>query len=1031
MSKQIFFSIFVGVVLAMAGTTVEAQGSELCSGRVSGTVNHVNPNAGITYFDAHPGPAVLADLTLFGKNEFGLAPGDINYAACTDYDSGSVNLFEFNNKEYFQKLAGWAYNDNLGFVSFSCEDGLNLSSENIDPADVNAACGGIDYGVYFELPVAGVSEVFGYAWSPIAGWIQFSGDCEYGSVTADINGNLSGFACTEMGVPIDFDGVNVEYVSPFSGPEGAWWNEDGTEVFVNELFDRVLLDEMNNDNGVRRFIEGDDGVANAGGNRAAARTALDSNWCDGRKGLCVEVYPNPNALQVELSAGERAFKLANGEDAYEIRLYLQDENGAVLNPDDFDNWEVFTDSIVLKWKDTVKRDQIDGVVNNRLNEVARPFAEADGAVIFKPIGFDDFVWNNAGYYAAEVQSLAPTTEGNVSMTHTEPPYAFSNELFLNNEDEAYAAEVVEENRLRLNSIQFEPLMKNGSVFSRGPVYPNGQMGVNLLFRPAISVSDLYADAFRDAISAIRGLPVFLTAKYFVDDSLPADFINSASVSFEADFGSANGGFVHPRCRDGQMFTFNFVESLLGRNIEDSSSLVAEVSSLPANQTSQFMAQSNILNEEACAGVRSPVVYSKISYQVNGERIEYYSNKLPKTDAALKNPAIVVHGNIQAQSVASVSAQNQVQSAGSVNVSMVKNIVRKNIDRFLPVDNFENEQYQKQKCTINSLSEQAIAQCGRFAIYKKIGNEDVIYVFGKNVEIDLPEGYDFSDQQWTIISDAGNIFINSDLVDDDVFTVGAFADDKSYLNIIALRDPAKFNQTGHIYIAGRSEESEPVKNIRATLIADGSVFSYVPGQNFSGNGEPIWDGIEARTEALNDQLLIEGSVYSDNTVGGADIDNLQGKNYLLLGGGNVIKAPYDLDDRLTAQLYDLNYLRLFQLELEMCENGLPKDQQCGKCLTIEDMKKIVAEDEEPVLGPNGEQCDGIDPTSKYDGQNNGDLIIPQDPGRLARGLDNGLSVNFGGRPEENADAAWWERENEYEPVFIFYRAPAEGAFVFEN
>ena len=96
-----------------------------------------------------------------------------------------------------------------------------------------------------------------------------------------------------------------------------------------------------------------------------------------------------------------------------------------------------------------------------------------------------------------------------------------------------------------------------------------------------------------------------------------------------------------------------------------------------------------------------------------------------------------------------------------------------------------------------------------------------------------------------------------------------------------------------------------------------------------------------------------------------------------------------------------------------------------------MKKIVAEDEEPVLGPNGEQCDGIDPTSKYDGQNNGDLIIPQDPGRLARGLDNGLSVNFGGRPEENADAAWWERENEYEPVFIFYRAPAEGAFVFEN
>ena len=513
--------------------------------------------------------------------------------------------------------------------------------------------------------------------------------------------------------------------------------------------------------------------------------------------------------------------------------------------------------------------------------------------------------------------------------------------------------------------------------------------------------------------------MFLTAEHANYGDLPAAIVENAEVEYFGALGDSLGlENQNPACRFAS-FTFNFESDFVGEEIEPVDYLSGLFGNIP--KVANIIAIAGT-NNETCAVSEAPVVYSKVSYSVDGREISYYSNKLPKVDAELKNPSIVVHGNIQAQSVASVSSQNQVQSAGAVNVSLVKNKVRKNIDRYFEVPDFAEIRLNKEEeCLVEGLDFNAVLADGCEGQYKEIGDEKALYFIGQNVHLKL-EDVAFPEEKWTVIVDGGNLYIDEDILETDV---------QSYLTVVAMRNAFQFENTGHIYIAGRSENSDPVKNIRATLIADGSVFSYVPGQAIDEDtGEPKWDNVDQRVASLNDQLLIEGSVYSDNTVGGADIDNLKGTNYLLLGGGQVIKAPYDLNDRLKAQIYDLNYLRLFQLELEICENGLPKDQQCGKCLSIDDMKALIAGEE--VLGPEyqGEslQCDGINPTSKYGDIGNGDLIIPNDPARLAKGLDNGLSVEFGGRPDEG-DVSWWERENEYEPVFIFYRAPAKDTFIF--
>lgn len=85
----------------------------------------------------------------------------------------------------FNKLIGFIWAENIGWISMSCEN--------------TASCSTVNYGVTND----GDGNLSGYAWAENVGWVSFScdntsscGTVDYG-VTIDANGNFDGYAWSE------------------------------------------------------------------------------------------------------------------------------------------------------------------------------------------------------------------------------------------------------------------------------------------------------------------------------------------------------------------------------------------------------------------------------------------------------------------------------------------------------------------------------------------------------------------------------------------------------------------------------------------------------------------------------------------------------------------------------------------------------------------------------------------------------------------------------------------------------------------
>jgi hypothetical protein len=131
---------------------------------------------------------------------------------------------------------------------------------------------------------------------------------------------------------------------------------------------------------------------------------------------------------------------------------------------------------------------------------------------------------------------------------------------------------------------------------------------------------------------------------------------------------------------------------------------------------------------------------------------------------------------------------------------------------------------------------------------------------------------------TIIVQGGDLTINGNI------TKGT-----TIKGIIVLED-ANGNK-GNIYI------SKDVSNIAAVLYADKSIISGTSSSNYYSDANPS-------AQTATGQLFVQGSVISDNTIGGASVKPL--------------KCPYNVNcatgdevaDSKTAKRYDLNYFRFY-------------------------------------------------------------------------------------------------------------------------
>jgi hypothetical protein len=402
-------------------------------------------------------------------------------------------------------------------------------------------------------------------------------------------------------------------------------------------------------------------------------------------------------------------------------------------------------------------------------------------------------------------------------------------------------------------------------------------------------------------------------------------------------------------------------------------------------------------------MRGPTLYSVISYVVNygdiEKTVQYYGNKVPRTLSEAVNPSVVVHGNVYAEDVFSPTSGHKVQKTGNVAIDAVRNTIDENVEK-----QFRDEEVDASSgtCKITSLSgDAAIEGCNGKYKSLEIGEEKVLFFRNKDVELNLTKlagGLNSSiSGKWAIILESGtqkgNLYIKNDIYNEDIGP-GNLA--------IAVMNPYSANDfqngacsNGNVYI------NPDVKNIQANIVTDCSVFSYNPAPVVGGinsDGLPKFT-YETLISVLNKQLYWQGSVASRNTIGGADLD-AEGKDYLLFGTGET-GDPSNIEDRLKAQLYDLNYLRMFKLSVAVNSAGLPIDQSCGKALTIQDNSLIdqffagvLDSENPPVYGEivdddgNPVYCDGIDFFVHDSASIEGDLVPPADSGVLAQGLPEG-------------------------------------------
>lgn len=842
---------------------------------------------------------------------------------------------------------------------------------------------------------------------------------DYG-VTMDADGYLHGYAWTEAGIWVDFEGA---------------------QIYLPDLDD-----------------DGDSGGDGA-------------NWCKGKFYICVEVRPNPGTLEFD-AGGDKEIRIADGTDGYYVHLFLMDGTGdnplvsynpysriAALPNDQrplaFTLIELvipppavinFLNSIQVNWQDTVKINQTNGAAGDAGDTlstvegfnsaiVKQPWATKNGAITYKPLTFADFdpVSGEPGHYISKFKtsSFAPTDDGNLSWTtSTDPAY------LVNNTEGRYE---VEPNQLILESVTYDALSSGALQLKAGETHPNGKANLHLPFRPAIEVNTLYSGVLRDTLQAYRSVSENVAIGVRSIGALPAYALNSAKVAFILDY-SKSETQAELNC-DGANFDFHFLKSLTGVDWTNANpskksmvgtfiSLNNVLKDIPVLATLPPVAGEDPAVALPCNYAKAPTLYSKIQYKpvANYPTVSYYHNGLPRiAGSGVFNPQIVVEGKIVSQKITGVTSLDNLQSSGSGVVSAVREIINKNIKQ--QIGDFELS--SGQECTVsmlNTIDNYTVAGCTPNEDYKilQIGDENVLYFSENDVVLDLDGGFD---NQWVIIA-YGDIFVHGDAYNPEP--------DEQRLSLLAFQN--EDFEHGNVYL-GPCSDPDPdndkmVKNLQATIVADGGLYSYTGNkEKIEADGRSDWESPAARVDALGCQLLLEGAIYAPgNTIGGADADSgTDPRPFILLGGGEVIELPASLDDRKKAQNDDLNYLRLFRLELEISPEGLPIDQRCGMGISPADTLAIIQSqlgDGPVVCGEplsDGTQpcdpetsdifdlnvCDGIDPFNKWQGGNSpqpGDLVPPQDEALLADRLDNG---------------------SDFDPVYVFYVAPDSDSFVFSE
>lgn len=752
-------------------------------------------------------------------------------------------------------------------------------------------------------PTVGNFELRGWSWDDNLGWISFY--CPSGAGATNL-----GIACSNASYTGGY-GVQVNPVTgKFSGY--AWGDNVGWISFDNPGFSTVSVDATTP--GCQGYVYSttlpDPSCPNTHSKSNTAAWSDNVGWIDFDGillpwySLIAEITDAGVTVTLETPSGVDPSEadltnapVANGNDYYRLRVHIQDKKG-----NNIDNGGRYTVTVTPEWAlDTVKKDQTH---TGAPLGAACPGGGAQNAV-YKPCLASDIVNTGSGNYDFDIKALAPTSNMNGWDKNGDGTVDFRYESFVI--PTALSAPPVQANILQLQDVKIQIIDNDAGgacVYGTGatcdgkvrtPAY-NGLGDTLLKFSPQTNVTSLKSPADADHpagnddyIQISTGSPV----------SFPVAITGSQTVTFYAgidpstspDFGfqfdtDADGILAFPP-GDGVSVTANSATTSLSAGVG-----VKPETPVPAYVPGLYM-------------------YSEVS---GSGGIKYYSNKLPKTLGSISVlPVAVLKGNVYSSGATGVTVGQAVRSLGDVSTNILRDTIFRNVQKIIagvkaPTDNNSIE-------IIPNATDTGFDIRGTSGNLAKLlpdsdGNAKVYYHRGDLTLNSLVTDFTWKGER-TIVVVGGNVYIKANIYNDPATYTSS---NRPKLGIIVLKDltdtSANRDKQGHVYI------DPNVTNIQANIFADGSAFSFVDAVTtpLNAKGEPVYASVTDQELRLKyTQLFIEGSLASQNTVGGSSLAEP------VIGTGEVATAS---DKLLQSRTYDLNYLRYYTGFLKRDASGVP-------------------------------------------------------------------------------------------------------------
>lgn len=794
------------------------------------------------------------------------------------------------------RLEGWVWNSNLGWVSLYCPGGggaLNL----------DVACGAQAYSVTFSTTGVGpnftTASLSGYAWGDNIGWISFN----------------NAFSQIK---PIS-SGVNRGLISGLSADVHSWSDAVGWLNLTGVHLHWEDTDPPMTDPDVLKYIS----VCSSKDPLPPGGLVDPKCTCD-LDGSC-SILTDPAKLPD-----------ADGGDKYDIKIPFVDGGVALTNAqveecgtDSIDMYtttvggKAYCGRIALTWEDDVDYDQ---TVAAAQSQAAPKFNSNNNGAARKPLTYSlsgsDFTYTALEtLWGANVKSFAPTSDANISGS-------FSNEKFYfpNPDGEGvlgdYNITKTSQNLLKLREMKlllFE--------YSTGPGLPGrciyGNInagkcelrnymtagGTTLGFKPLVYLSSLDFDSYGKLLNFIPLDQIEVAQKFTLNGYTVKTPAIGATTNFFIGL-SDLGAYSMKLLADGATFPLASdadLDALSQKTFND----VGQV---------DWYGQVFVNGVGATISNVGPYLFSKISYGVDEggitRNIAYFGNKLPRIKAGiLKNPVAKVQGNVYLTDFAQKASDVTIKSLGNIASNLRREVILRNVSKYL----------SGYTGTIASGNKTVASQAGLSALTELV-NDKVFYLKDGDLTLDCGVSCSFNSKV-TIIVENGNIYLNSDLL-----TTG-----DAQVGLIVLRNlVGNVQSQGYLYL---EEEVGWLQNVHIYL--DRVMQSYSEDTMVEDpNGFHV-DAVDdyGRQDLYKNQLVFEGTISSMNGVGNASRAVPTYETGAAISPTGTYCASYreplvtGIAGICRARVVDLNYLRYYGPGLEICTGAegvgaianVPRDQ----------------------------------------------------------------------------------------------------------